>query len=90
MKKQKKNKSPESANTSSGVKASSQKENEKWNKKPMIDPRLTTIIPLVETQLIPIQEVITEFAKVMLNNTANIQHRIKTLAKFEQNTTAEP
>ena len=88
MKKQKKNKSPESANTSSGVKASSQKENE--IKKPMIDPRLTTIIPLVETQLIPIQEVITEFAKVMLNNMANIQHRIKTLAKFEQNTTAEP
>jgi hypothetical protein len=57
-------------------------------KKPMTDPRLKSILPLIETQLIPIQEVITDFAKVMLDNTRALKSRSATVAKFRKPTSA--
>jgi hypothetical protein len=76
--KKKKNSERANAKTSDGD------SNSKGNdvKTPMTDPRLKSIIPLIATQLIPIQEVITAFAKVMLDNTRALKSRKATLAKF--------
>jgi hypothetical protein len=81
-------KSTKSANTTPGENSSNLSEKE--TKSSLVDPHLKTILPLIVTQLIPIQQVITDFAIVMLNNTKTLQNRINTLAKFEQNTTVEP
>ncbi len=62
----------------------------KETKSSLVNPRLKTILPLIATQLIPIQQVFTDFAIVMLNNMKTLQNRINTLAKFEQNTTVKP
>jgi len=59
-------------------------------KKPMTDPRLKSILPLIATQLVPIQEVITTFAKEMLENTRALKNRKSTLAKFYKTTPENP
>jgi hypothetical protein len=53
-------------------------------KKTMTDPRLKSILPLIKTQLIPIQEVITDFAKVMLDKMRALKSHNATLAKFRK------
>ena len=59
-------------------------------KKPMTDPRLKSILPLIATQSVPIQEVITTFAKEMLENTRALKNRKSTLAKSYKTTPENP
>ncbi len=67
-----------------------QKDNSNANTKPSADPRLKTVTALIETQLSPVKEVIADLAKAMLDNTSNLNNRIKSLSKFNATTTAEP
>jgi hypothetical protein len=78
----KKKNDSESANAKKGGRNPTSKGNEV--KTPMTDPRLKSILPLIETQLIPIQEVITDFAKVMLDKTRALKSRNATVAKFRK------
>jgi hypothetical protein len=78
----KKKNDSESANAKKGGRNPTSKGNEV--KTPMTDPRLKSILPLIETQLIPIQEVITDFAKVMLDKTRALESRNATVAKFRK------
>jgi len=78
----KKKNDSESANAKKGGRNPTSKGNEV--KTPMTDPQLKSILPLIETQLIPIQEVITDFAKVMLDKTRALKSRNATVAKFRK------
>jgi hypothetical protein len=62
-------------------------------KKGSNDPRLKSILQLIETQLTPIQEVMIYYAKAILDKTRALKSRQATLAKFRKtisnkNTTA--
>jgi hypothetical protein len=58
--------------------------NGKDTKKQVIDPRLKTSLPLIETQLTPIQEVMTYYVKAFLDRTCNLKSHQATLAKFRK------
>jgi len=59
---------------------------------PTKDVRLKSILPVIETQLIPVKEALAEFAKAMIANTTSLNKRIATLEKFTPTgtTTNEP
>ena len=57
---------------------------EKDPKKQTNDPRLKSILKLIETQLAPIQEVIIYYAKAILDKTHAVKSRQATLAKFKK------
>ena len=76
------NKTTGSANVNTD--ASQSLSNGKDSKKQGIDPRLKTILPLIATQLDPIQEVITYYAKAFLDRTRALKSRQTTLAKFKK------
>ena len=50
--------------------------------KSVTDPRLKPVINLIETQLMPIKEVLADFAKAMLDNTITLENRIKSFEKY--------
>ena len=58
-----------------------QKDNSNANTKPSADPRLKTVTALIEKQLLPVKEVLADFAKAMLDNTSNLNNRIKSLGE---------
>ena len=55
-------------------------------KKAIADPRLKPIVKLIETQLMPVKEVLADFAKAMLDNTITLENRIKSLEKYSPST----
>ena len=57
---------------------------EKDPKKQTNDPRLKSILKLIETQLAPIQEVMIYYAKAILDKTCTVKSRQATLAKFRK------
>jgi len=67
-----------------------QKDNSNANTKPSADPRLKPVTALIETHLLLVKEVLADFAKAMLDNTSNLNNRIKSLGKFNATTSAEP
>jgi hypothetical protein len=67
-----------------------QKDNSNANTKQSADPLLKTVTILIEMQLSPVKEVIADLAKAMLDNTSNLNNRIKSLSKFNATTTSEP
>jgi hypothetical protein len=75
------NKTTKSVNVRKDIsKSSSSKiENKKQN-----DPRLNSILQLIETQLPPIQEVIIHYAKSILDKTRALKSRQTTLSKFRK------
>ncbi len=54
--------------------------------KSVTDPRLKPVINLIETQLMPIKEVLADFAKAMLDNTIILENRIKSFEKYSPRT----
>jgi len=46
------------------------------------DPRLKSVVTLIETQLSPVKEVLADFAKAMLDNTITLENRIKSFEKY--------
>ncbi len=58
--------------------------------KAIADARLKPIIPIIETQLMPVKEVLADFAKAMLDSTNEIKHRITSLEKYSTITIGEP
>jgi hypothetical protein len=66
-----------------------QKDNSNANTKPSADPRLKTVTALIEKQLLPVKEVLADFAKAMLDNTSNLNNRIKSLGESNATTSAE-
>jgi len=55
-------------------------------KKAIADPRLKPIVKLIETQLMPVKEVLADFAKAMLDNTITLENRIKSFEKYSPRT----
>jgi hypothetical protein len=55
-------------------------------KKAIADPRLKPIVKLIETQLMPVKEVLADFAKAMLDNTITLENRIKSFEKYSPST----
>ena len=55
-------------------------------KKAIADPRLKPIVKLIETQLMPVKEVLADFAKAMLDNTIALENRIKSFEKYSPRT----
>lgn len=47
------------------------------------DIRLKSILPVIATQLIPVQKTFADFAKAMLKNTTDLRARLATLEKFD-------
>jgi hypothetical protein len=76
----KKNKAVKSANMKTND--SNFASNEKDTKKQANDPRLKALLPLIVTQLPPIQEVMIYYAKAFLDKTRALKSRQATLAKF--------
>jgi len=54
--------------------------------KAIADPRLKPVIKLIETQLLPVKEVLADFAKAMLDNTIILENRIKSFEKYSPRT----
>jgi len=50
--------------------------------KAIADPRLKSVVTLIETQLTPVKEVLADFAKAMLDNTIALENRIKSFKKY--------
>jgi hypothetical protein len=55
-------------------------------KKAISDPQLKPIIKLIEMQLMPVKEVLADFAKAMLDNTITLENRIKSFEKYSPRT----
>jgi hypothetical protein len=53
------------------------------------DERLKSILPVIETQPMPVKEALADFAKAMLTNTNHLNHRIMSLNKFSPTTMVE-
>jgi len=77
----KKNKAAKSANMKND---SNFAPNEKDTNKQANDPRLKSLLPLIATQLPPIQEVMIYYAKAFLDKTRALKSRQATLAKFKK------
>jgi len=50
--------------------------------KAIADPRLKSVVTLIEMQLTPVKEVLADFAKAMLDNTIALENRIKSFKKY--------
>jgi hypothetical protein len=50
--------------------------------KAIADPRLKSVVTLIEMQLTPVKEILADFAKVMLDNTITLKNHIKSFEKY--------
>jgi hypothetical protein len=58
--------------------------------KAVADVRLKPIIPIIETQLMPVKEVLADFAKAMLDSTTELKRRTTSLEKYSTTTIGDP